>query len=160
MKKGITLILRFVLFLAGAAMLMLSIGAALSVLTRTSDYIPPLHLVILLLVLLFGTAIPFCIAIFNAFVMLYYIDKNRVFTQPSVKVMRRIKRCTVAVFIVLAAIGIPFFSLWAHISISPGLVLIGVALAGGAFIVAIFTALLCRLLHDAIALQSDSDLTI
>jgi aromatic ring-opening dioxygenase catalytic subunit (LigB family) len=43
---------------------------------------------------------------------------------------------------------------------SPGLVVIGMAIAGVAFVIFVFASVLNRLLHDAIALKSENDLTI
>ena len=43
---------------------------------------------------------------------------------------------------------------------APGLIIIGMAIAGGAFVVAVFASVLKRLLQDAVNVKSENDLTI
>ena len=196
MKKLTTIVLRVVLFAAGAAMLALSVGAVLSLLAEkpavtpespfpsevsfvistsegsfSSDQItelilgtaqpePPIAMVVLLLVGLFGVTIPFCIAIVSSFLLMRKIDRLLVFTAPSVRLMTIVTRCAGLVCAVCAGVGLPLFWLWADYSAAPGLIVVGLSIVGAAFIVTMFASLLKRLLKDAIALQTDADLTI
>lgn len=56
--------------------------------------------------------------------------------------------------------GLPFFYVVAEKDNAPGLVLIGMTIAGIAFIIYVFASVLYKLLQDAIVIKTENDLTI
>lgn len=159
MKRYSTLILRLAIFIAAAVVLGLCVGAAwLAVKVHpASDYF------LWARVLLGGTclaAIPCFIVLYQSFQLLGYIDANRAFSDLSVKALKIITRSALAEFLICTLGGLPFFYIIAELDDAPGLALIGMALAGIAFIIFVFVSVLNRLLQDAIAIKSENELTI
>ncbi|MCY7797326.1 DUF2975 domain-containing protein, partial [Bacillus spizizenii] len=81
----------------------------------------------LVFVFLYVTAIPFYFALYQAFKLLSYIDKNKAFSNISVKALKNIKYCAVIISILFAA-GMPFFYLMAEIDDAPGIIVIGLVI--------------------------------
>ena len=105
------------------------------------------------------TAIPFFIALYQAFKLLSYIDKNTAFSVASVKALKYIKYCGIAMSILYFA-GMPILFQIADADDAPGLVLIGLALATAPLVVAVFAAVLQKLLQNAIDIKSENELTV
>ncbi len=159
MKWCSTILLRFAIFAAGAIVLAMCSGAgwvAVKV-DPASDY------VIWARVLLGGTcaaAIPCFTALYQSFKLLGYIDTNRAFSDLSVKALKIITRSSLAEFFICTLGGLPFAYIIAKMDDAPGLVLIGMAIAGVAFVLFVFASVLNRLLQEAIVMKSENDLTI
>ncbi|KXG76935.1 DUF2975 domain-containing protein [Thermotalea metallivorans] len=159
MRSYSTMILRLAIFIAGAIVLAICSGAAwLAIKTDpTSEYY------ILSYVLLIGTctaAIPCFVALYQSYKLLGYIDTDRAFSELSVKALKIIKRSALIEFFICTLGGLPFFYILAEKDDAPGLVFIGLAIAGVAFVIFVFASVLNRLLQDAIVMKSENDLTI
>ena len=159
MKRCSTILLRLAIFVAGAIMLALCFGAGWIAIKENlaSDY------VLWARVLLGGTcaaAIPCFIALYQSFKLLGYIDANRAFSDLSVKALKIITWSALAEFLICTLGGLPFAYIIAEMEDAPGLVLIGMAIAGVAFVIFVFASVLNRLLQDAIDMKSENDLTI
>jgi len=50
-----------------------------------------------ILIIMYAAAIPFYTALYQAFKLLNYIDKNQAFSQISVKALMNIKRCAITI---------------------------------------------------------------
>jgi len=153
------MILRLAIFIAGAIVLAICGGAAwLAIKTDpSSEY----H--IISYILLIGTctaAIPCFIALYQSYKLLGYIDTDRTFSELSLKALKIIKYSALVEFFICALGGLPFFYVLAKKEDAPGLVIIGMAIAGIAFIISVFASVLSRLLQEAIAMKSENDLTI
>ncbi len=112
--------------------------------------------------ILFGlylTAVPFLFALYYAFQLLNYIDRGTAFSELSVKALKYIKYCALAMS-GLYMIGMPVIFLIAEADDAPGAIFIGFAAACSPVIIAVFAAVLQKLLHNAIGLQSENELTI
>jgi len=160
MKRCSTIILRCAVFIAGAAVLAICGGMTwLTIVERdsASDYA---FLNYVMLIGTYSSAIPYFIALYQTHKLLGYIDTNRAFSELSVKALKPITHCAIAIFIICTAGGLPFFYKVALIEDAPGFVLIGMAIAGAAFVIAMFASVLKRLLQDAIDMKSENDLTI
>jgi len=159
MKRYSTSILRLALF-AAAAIVLFVCGVTLwmAVKTeRTSDYY------YLSYVLFIGTSlatIPFFIAIIQSYKLLGLIDSNNAFSQESAKALCIIARSAFVEFLICALGGLPFFYIVAEKDDAPGLILIGIIIAGCAFVISVFASVLNRLLQQAIAIKAENDLTI
>jgi hypothetical protein len=108
---------------------------------------------------MYATAIPFFAALYQAFKLLSYIDKNIAFSELSVNALKNIKYCAIAISVMYAAI-MPFLYLVAEIDDAPGLILIGLVITFAPTVIAVFAAVLQKLLKNAIDIKSENDLTI
>lgn len=159
MKQYSTLILRAAIFIAGAIVLAICGGAAWQAIKLDSSAAS----VILAYVFLAGSclaSVPCFIALYQSYKLLGYIDTNRAFSELSVKALRIIMHSALTEFFICTLGGLPFFYILAEKEDAPGLVLIGAAIAGIAFIIFVFASVLSRLLQEAIVMKSENDLTI
>lgn len=106
-----------------------------------------------ILTVLYAAAVPFFYALFQAWRLLGYIDKDKAFSMLSVAALKRIAVCA-------GAVSLPFFYVWAQRDDAPGLVVIGMFCAGAPLVVAVFAAVLQRLFKEAIAIKTENDLTV
>lgn len=108
---------------------------------------------------LYTTVIPFYFALYQTLKLLGYIDKNKAFSDLSVITLKKIKYSAIT-YSALYLIGLPLFYLIAERDDAPGVILVGLALIFAGMVVAVFAAVLQRLLKEAIDYKSDNDLTI
>ncbi|QHF57874.1 membrane protein [Bacillus subtilis] len=113
----------------------------------------------LVFIYLYVTAIPFYFALYQAFKLLSYIDKNKAFSGLSVRALKNIKYCAVTISIFYAA-GMPVFYLIAEIDDAPGIIVIGLVIIFASMVIAVFAAVLQKLLKEAIDIKSENDLTV
>lgn len=160
MKRVSTHVLRAALFVIGVGVLALCIFALPAMWKGGSAEFPMASTAVFLIMLvLYATAIPFSIALWQAFKLLGYIDHNTAFSQASVNALKNIKYCAI-VFAVLYAACVPLLFPIADADDAPGLLLIGAAIAGAPIAVAVFVAVLQRLFQNAIEIKTENDLTI
>src|SRR5699024_6160794 len=107
-----------------------------------------------ILIGLYITAIPFFIALYQALKLLNYIGNNNAFSELSVKALKHIKYCAVTISI-LYVIGIIF--LISQNASHPGIVLIGLTILFTSAVIAVFTAVLQKLLKNALEIKSEND---
>jgi hypothetical protein len=161
MKRPSTLFLRAVLIFIFLVVLALCIFGIPRLVGATLDYVGVFTYVRFFIVLagVYTTAIFFFIALFQAFKLLTYIDKNSAFSENSIKTLRKIRNCASGMSI-LYLCGMPLVFLVAQTDDAPGLVLIGLTCACAPFVVAVFTAVLQKLVRSAIDIKSENDLTV
>jgi len=154
MKRGSTIFLRIAIGIIGLIVLALCIFALPAAIAHenTGGYRP-------ILVGMYVTAIPFFIALYHTFKLLGYIDRNKAFSKLAVGALKYIKYCAATIG-GLYAIGMPYIFMVADQDDAPGVVLIGLALTFGPFVVAVFAAILQKLFENAIAIKSENDLTV
>jgi hypothetical protein len=154
MKRGSTLFLRATVLAMGLAVLALCVFALPAGISsdNTGDYRP-------ILIGMYLPAIPFFIALHQTLKLLGYIDKNKAFSELSVKTLKVIKYCALTISGLFAA-GMPYVFLVADQDDAPGVILIGLILVFAPIVVAVFAAVLQRLLQSAIAIKSENDLTV
>jgi hypothetical protein len=159
MERYSTIVLRIAIFIAGAIVLAICSGTAyLAIRTNPSS-----GYLILSYVLFAGTclaSIPFYIALYQSYRLLDFIDSDHAFSELSVKALKIIKYSALVEFFICSLGGLPFFYALAQKEDAPGFVVIGMAIAGVAFIIFVFASVLNRLLQKAIAMKSENDLTI
>jgi len=114
---------------------------------------------ILIAIGLYLTMIPFFVALWETFKLLRYIDANTAFSELSVKALRNIKRCFVVISALYVA-GVPLLYPFAEYDDAPGLLLFGAIVACAPIVVAVFAAVLQKLLQSAIDIKSENDLTV
>jgi hypothetical protein len=108
---------------------------------------------------MYVSAIPFFTALYQAFNLLSYIDKNEAFSELSVKALQKIKFCAMTIS-ALYVIILPFVYIVAELDDAPGLIIIGMVPVFASLVMAVFAAVLQRLLQEAIHIKSENDLTV
>ncbi|PLR99085.1 DUF2975 domain-containing protein [Bacillus sp. T33-2] len=158
MKRGSTLFLRMAVFLIGTPVLALCIFG-LSWLAKNPVNPVYAHILYPIVIGMYVSAIPFFVALYQAFRLLSYIDQNKAFSQISVKALKNIKYCaiTISTFYVVL---MPFVYVVAEKDDAPGLIIIGMVPIFASMVIAIFAAVLQRLLKEAIDIKSENDLTV
>ena len=160
MKRGSTNFLKVAVILLGIPILafcivglpMLAKAAAES----NSEFAYALYAIVIVMAV---SAIPYFVALYQAFKLLSFIDKNKAFSEISVKCLKIIKYCAITIS-GLYVVSLPFFFIFAHLDDAPGVVLLGMLYIFAPLVIAVFAAVLQRLLQEAITIKSENDLTV
>ncbi len=154
MKQGSTLFLKGVLLLLGAAVVGVCILELPPIIGSIDlgGYDP-------ILLGLYVTAIPFFFALYQAWKLLTYIDKNNAFSDLSVKALKNIKYCAIAISIMFAA-GQPYIFYVADKDDAPGVAAIGFIIIFASIVIATFAAVLQKLIVSGLDIKSENDLTV
>ncbi|MBU8569391.1 DUF2975 domain-containing protein [Bacillus subtilis] len=160
MNRMSTIFLKIALVLIGIPILALCIFLVPKIANYSADIFPNIaYIKYLVFIYLYVTAIPFYLALYQAFKLLSYIDKNKAFSGLSVRALKNIKYCAVTISIFYAA-GMPVFYLMAEIDDAPGIIVIGLIIIFASMVIAVFAAVLQKLLKEAIDIKSENDLTV
>jgi len=160
MKRGTTLFLKIAVILIGIPVLALCIFLVPEIASFAAELYPDIaYLKYLILIDLYASAIPFYFALYQAFKLLIYIDKNKAFSDLSVKALKTIKYCAITISI-LYVVGMPLFYLMAEMDDAPGIIVIGLVIIFASMVIAVFAAVLERLLQEAIDIKSENDLMV
>lgn len=163
MKNGSTLFLKISLFLVGAPVLALCLFLLPQIVKKATEEAlkgSELAFVVFgILFIVYASVIPFYFALFQAFKLLQFIDKNKAFSDLSVRSLMKIKKCALTIS-GLYVVALPLVFIIAQWDDAPGLVLVGMAFIGASIVIAVFAAVLQRLLKEAIDLKSENDLTV
>ncbi|MBU5246036.1 DUF2975 domain-containing protein [Bacillus halotolerans] len=160
MKRGSTLFLKIAVILIGIPVLALCIFLVPEIANFAEELYPDIsYLKYLVYIDLYAAAIPFYFALYQAFTLLSYIDRNKAFSKLSVRALKKIKYCAITISLLLVA-GMPLFYLIAEMDDAPGIILIGLVLIFASMVIAVFAAVLQRLLQEAIDIKSENDLTV
>jgi hypothetical protein len=108
---------------------------------------------------LYVTAIVFFAALYQTLKLLSYIDKNHAFSELSIQSLKNIKYCGIIISI-LFVVFMPIIYLMAEMDDAPGIILIGMVIIFGSMVIAVFAAVLQKLLKNAIDIKSENDLTV
>jgi hypothetical protein len=154
MKRGSTLFLKLAIWLIGAVVLALCLFVLpVGISTDTTGGYGPI------LLGLYVTAIPFFFALHQALKLLSYIDKNKAFSDMSVVALKHIKSCAVIIAGLFTA-GMPYIYMVADKDDAPGVVAIGLVIIFASVVIAVFAAVLQKLLRTGMDLKAENDLTV
>ncbi|RXI96212.1 DUF2975 domain-containing protein [Anaerobacillus alkaliphilus] len=160
MKQVSTLFLKIAVILIGIPILALCIFLVPNIANFSAELLPTFPLIkYFVFALFYGTAIPFYFALYQAFKLLSYIDKNKAFSDLSVRALKTIKNCAILIS-VFYVLGMPLFYLVAEIDDAPGIIVIGMVIIFASMVIAVFAAVLQKLLKEAIDIKSENDLTV
>ena len=160
MKKGGTFILKSVIVLMGIGVLALCIFGLPAIVREVFEYISEFaYLKYPTLISLYITAIAFFFALYQALKLLSYIDKNIAFSELSIKALKKIKYCALTIS-GLYLLNMPIVFLLADKDDAPGGIIIGMVIACSPIVVAVFAAVLQKLVQNAIDIKSENDLTV
>ncbi len=105
-------------------------------------------------------SIAFFVALFQAFTLLGYIGQNKVFSLNSVRALRTIKYCAIALVAMIgAAVAYLFIAVRGKDDIAGG-VAMGVVMIFVSVVIATAAAVFERLLQNAVDIKSENDLTV
>jgi len=160
MERGSTLFLKIAVILMGLPVLAVCIFIVPQVASFGAELYPEFTIIrYLLYIIMYGAAIPYYIALYQAFRLLNYIDNNNAFSQKSVEALKKIKYSANTMSI-LYVVGMPLFYLIAERDDAPGIILIAAVFVFAPLVIAVFAAVLQRLLQEAINIKSENDLTV
>ncbi|OXS74809.1 hypothetical protein B1B04_07890 [Lysinibacillus sp. KCTC 33748] len=158
-KRGSTTFLKGIIFLAGMAVLALCIFLVPHIANFASKLYPNISsMKYLIFMVMYGSSVSFYFALYQAFNLLQYIDEKTVFAELSVKALKNIKCCAIIIS-GLYVLGMPIFHLIAR-KIDPPIGILGFIIIFASLIIAVFAAILQRLLQEAINIKSENDLTV
>lgn len=158
--KRETLLLKMAVFLIGIPVLALCIFWLPWFANEAAEHYPKLaYLQYPTLIGVYVTAIAFFVALYMALRLLSYIDKNEAFSDLSVRALKNIKYCAIIIS-GMYVIGMPLFYLMADLDDAPGIIVIGLVFIFASFVIAVFAAVLQKLLKNAIDIKSENDLTV
>ncbi len=154
MDRGSTLFLKFVVSLIGLTVLALCIFVLPAGISsdKTGMYRP-------ILLGMYVPSIPFFFALYQAFQLLSYIDKNKAFSQVSVNALKYIKYCGIAISTFYTAC-MPYIYYVADKDDAPGVVALGFVIIFASFVIATAAAVIQRLFQNAVDIKSENDLTV
>ena len=103
-------------------------------------------------------SIPFFIALYQAFKVLEFVRQNKTFSQATVKALRTIKYCAIAIigFVALSAI----FIMFADKDDRPAGVFMRILVAFPSIVIATAAAMFERILQNAVDIKSENDLAV
>ncbi|WP_035300464.1 DUF2975 domain-containing protein [Brevibacillus thermoruber] len=159
MNRGTTLFLKMAVILIGIPILALCIFLVPKIGNFAGELYPDMsYLKYLVFIVMYGAAVPFYFALYQAFNLLRYIDKNTAFSELSVKALKNIKCCafTISGFYVL---GFPLFRFITK-NMDPPFGILQLIIIFASLVIAVFAAVLQRLLQEAINIKSENDLTV
>lgn len=160
MKQWSTFFLRAAILGIGAVVLAIA-TLALPLMWREVPREYPDHTYVFYLIIsaLYVAAVPFYFALYQAWQLLTLIDRKRVFSKMSVRVLQRIAISAVVISLVFASVS-PLFYIWAQNDDAPGLIIVNMFLVVAPFTIAVFAAVLRQVFSEANRIKSENDLTV
>lgn len=158
MKKGSTLFLRFVVIVLGLIIFGIAFVGLPWVIGEVKEYYPKIVLYPIVAGM-YITAIPFYFALFQVWELLGLIDDNYAFSYESVDSLRKIKISAYAIAGIYTLM-LPILYIIAEVDDAPGILAIPLIVTFAAMVIAVFAAVLEKLLREAVNIKSDNDLTI
>ncbi|MDA2189134.1 DUF2975 domain-containing protein [Bacillus cereus] len=159
LKRSSTTFLKVIIFLVGIAVLALCILLVPEMANFAANLYPNIApMKYLVFIVMYGAAVPFYVALYQAFNLLQYIDENTAFSELSVKALKNIKRCAITIS-GLYVLSLPLFYFIAK-KMDPPIGLVGLIIVFASLVIAVFAAILQRLLQEAIHIKSENDLTV
>ncbi|MES9738601.1 DUF2975 domain-containing protein [Peribacillus frigoritolerans] len=159
MKQVTTLFLKLAVIFIGIPVLALCIFLVPHMANFAAKLYPNIALMkYLIFLVMYGAAIPFYVALYQAFNLVRYIEENTAFSKLSVKALKNIKCCAITIS-GLYVLGLPLFHFIAK-KVDPPIGLMGFIIIFASLVIAVFAAILQRLLQEAINIKSENDLTV
>lgn len=159
LKRGSTIFLRIVILLiALAALAALLLEPQFEGRNANADLVTIYFRDPFLLFMYIGS-VPFFVALYQAFKLLGYIDRNMAFSQAAVDCLRNIKYCALILIGALIA-GMVIIRLASGDEDAAGATVIGLFVTFATIVVATATAVFQELLQNAVDYKSENDLTV
>jgi len=160
MEQGSTWFLRAVIVVMGLLVLAFCIFAVPGLSVGISGFISAsTGMRYFMLLDSYAAAIAFFVVLYQGLRLLNYIDKNVAFSTLSINALKNIKYFAVAISVFFFA-GLPVPFRIAQIDDAPGLAPISFAVACAPLVIAVFAAVLQKLVQSALELKAENDLVI
>lgn len=160
MKNITTMFLKIAVIFLGVPILALCIFLVPELADLSTTLLPEFTVIKYFVFIVFdASAIPFYFALYQAFKLLRYIDKNKAFSDLSVKALKNIKYCAITISI-LHVLVLPLFYIFAEVDDAPGVIFVGLVVPFASMVISVFAAVLQKLLKEAIDIKSENDLTV
>lgn len=163
MKRGTTLFLKIAVILIGIPVLALCIFLLPQIADEANEAIKKgsdlAYVIYGILAVMYVSTIPFYFALYQAFNLLSYIDKNQAFSVLSVIALKKIKNASLVIS-GLYGVALPFVYIMAEVDDAPGLIIVGAIPIFGSMVIAVFAAVLQRLLKEAIDIKEENALIV
>ncbi|TCP52568.1 DUF2975 family protein [Tumebacillus sp. BK434] len=158
--KRETLFLKAAVILMGVPVLALCIFFVPAISNFMAELYPEAaYLQYLLMIGLYATAIPYYIALYQTFRLLTHMNRNKSFSELSFQALKNIKYCATAISM-LHVLNLPLYYLMAKRVDPPIIMPVGWGLIFSALVIAVFAAVLQKLVKHAIDIKSENDLTV
>ena len=109
---------------------------------------------------MYVASIPFFVALYQAFKLLEYIGQNKVFSLSSVKALRAIKYCAIAIIAFIVAGVVLLVITQGGSEDLAGPVALGIMTTFVTIVIATAAAVFERTLQSAVDIKSENDLTV
>lgn len=154
MNRGSTIFLRGVIGLIGLFVLALCVFVLPQLIAtdRVGYYRP-------IIIGLYVPAVPFFVALYEAWQLLDNIDRKQAFSLLSVRALRYIKFAALSIS-ALFALGMPYIFYAADRDDAPGVLLIALIIAFASFVIATAAAVFQSLVQTAVDIKTENDLTV
>jgi hypothetical protein len=161
MKRGSTLFAKAVVYLVGLAALAVCF-ILIPELVREEGVGKPFnpYMTYSFFAVVYILAAPFFVALYQSLRFLTYIDKNKAFSKRSIKAIRNIKICVI-VFTILFAVavtaGVSMLRIMNPTEDAPPFMLFGFIVTFVSSVIAVFIAVVQKLLTEAVEMKSEND---
>jgi len=105
-------------------------------------------------------SIPFFVALYQAFKVLGYVRQNKTFSQATVKALRTIKYCAIAIIGFVAVSVIFMYPMLGDKDDRPAGVFMRILITFPSIVIAAAAAMFERILQNAVDIKSENDLTV
>ena len=105
-------------------------------------------------------SIPFFAALYQAFKVLGYVRQNKTFSQATVKALRTIKYCAIAIIGFVAVSVIFMYPMFGDKDDRPAGVFMRILITFPSIVIATAAAMFERILQNAVDIKSENDLTV
>jgi hypothetical protein len=158
MKRGSTIFLQVVIVLLGVGVLALLLWEPHLEGRNANATLFEIYFKDPFLAYAYIGSIPFFVALYQAFKLLGYIRRNEIFSQRSVRALRTIKYCALAIigFVAVSVI----FMIFGDRDDRPAGVFMRILITFPSIVVAIAAAVFERILQNAVDIKSENDLTV
>ncbi|WP_096156986.1 DUF2975 domain-containing protein [Bacillus sp. FJAT-45066] len=158
MERGTTMFLKGAVFLIGITVASLCVFWLPNLAKNTAEMFPEYaFLQYPVLLGLYATSVPFFFALYQSLILLKLIEKNNAFSLGAVMSLKYIKLCA-TVISSLYILGSLYLLL--QNALHPGIAIIGLTIIFASYVIAVFSAVLQKLLKSAIDIKTENDLTV
>lgn len=159
-KRGVILILRGAVLAMWLFVLVVCVFGVIPLSNEWAQDFPDIaYLQYPIVVGVYVSAIFFFVALFQAMKLLSYIDHGKAFSELSVQALKYIKYCAIVIWALYSLNMFVVYRMTQQMD-APGFMFIGMIIPFASFVIAVFASLLQKILHDAIVLKSENDLTV
>ena len=160
MEKVSTLFLKFALVVLALPIIAICIFVVPNLGLIAAELVPDFPAIRpIVMINYYLSALIYFFALWKAFQLLQLIDRKEAFSIVSVQALKAIKLCAYGIAL-LHLLALPLFFVFAEIDDAPGVVGVGLVVPFASIVIAIFAAVLQKLLHEAVEMKSENDLMI